>query len=214
MALRKSAWKAIGILAIIVIPALVDLFLVRQGFKVRDSTPFSDRYIQDAQAIPSYYFISQRGDTITSERMHNKVCILNFYSYACEQAIDHEERRLFTLQEDYYQKTVSFRILTITRTPQDDSTHMLNLSAQRYAAREIWHFLRNDSDSSTGAGPLYRTCCSILTQSDSADINHLCFPFVFLVDRTGKLRGYYDPTQEDQYNALYQDVQYCLNQKI
>lgn len=94
----------------------------------------------DVKQIPDYFTISHRGDTITKQKMHNKVILLDFASYSCGTTNDARERKLFEIQEDYYGKTKAFRILTHTLQPTQDLTPQLKLMAERYAAREIWHF--------------------------------------------------------------------------
>jgi len=209
MAKKKGRlWVAVMLFMIVILP-LISVILLQKGFKVREEAPASGRLIQtDLQQIPDYFTISHRGDTITKQGMHNKVCILDFVSYSCGTANDARERRLYEIQADYYGKTKAFRLLTHTLNPGEDRTPQLKLMAERYAAREIWHFL-SDPDSSSLR--LFDFCNSSTNNISFSETDSACPRFVYLVDGDGFLRGVYDPLDEKQNQDLYNDILFLLN---
>lgn len=196
---------AVVMLAIIVVLPLGSLFFLKEGFAIRNEAPASEQLFQtNLQQIPDYFSVSHRGDTITKTRMLNKVCILNFISYNCSDANDATCRKLFEIQEDYYGKTKAFRIISPTIQPATDLTQQLNWMAERYAAREIWHFI-NTGDTITP--PLYDWC----VKKGGLETDLSCPKFVYLVDGEGNLRGCYNPLDEKQFHDLYNDVLYLIN---
>jgi len=205
---RGRVWVFVMLLIIVVLPLFSVLFL-KEGFKIRDEAPASNRMLtENAQPIPVYHTISHRGDTITKKRMLDKVCLIDFASYSCGTTNDARERKLFELQEDYYGKTKAFRIITHTLQPQTDLTPQLILMAERYAAREIWHFV-GAIDSSSIA--LFNFANNNFKNSPSFETDTVCPELVYLVDGDGILRGAYNPLDENQFHDLYNDILFLVN---
>ncbi|MEZ5014307.1 MAG: SCO family protein [Chitinophagales bacterium] len=209
MAVKKGRlWVTIILIIILVLPFIAFLML-KEGWKVRTSAPASSRLIeQPTILIPDYQSVSHRGDTITEDRMHGKVCILSFNSGSCGKNFDAEGRKLFEIQEDYYQKTIHFRNITFTLDPQQDDTRTMRIMAERYAARETWHFVRctDKSDSL-----VLDKCYTLLKNNGVQETDPACPAFVYLVDNDGYLRGFYDPLDEQQFHDLYNDILFLLN---
>jgi cytochrome oxidase Cu insertion factor (SCO1/SenC/PrrC family) len=187
---RGRIWVFVMLVIIVVLPLFSVLFL-KEGFKIRDEAPASSRMLnEDAVSVPAYHTISHRGDTITKKRMLGKVCLMDFASYSCGSDNDARERKLFELQEDYYGKTKAFRIISHTLQPESDLTPQLTLMAERYAAREIWHFVGSADKSSIA---LFDFANSFYKNSPSYETDTVCPELVYLVDGEGLLRGVYNP---------------------
>ncbi len=205
---RGRVW-AIVMLAIIVVLPLFSVLFLKEGFKIREEAPASDRLVEaDQFSIPDYFTISHRGDTITKKRMLDKVCVLDFASYSCGTSNDPRERKLFEIQEDYYGKTKALRFLTHTLQPETDKTDQLRTMAERYAAREIWHFV---GDTGTSSLQLHTFCKNTFEKQGVNETDSLCPQLVYLVDGDGYLRGAYDPLDEKQFHDLYNDILYLVN---
>ncbi len=200
-------WVVVMIVIILGLP-LITVFFLKEGFKIREEVSASDLLYADSTiALPDYQLISHRGDTITKNRMLGKVCVLDFISYSCGKSIDDKQRLLFELQEDYYGKTKGFRVLSATLTPEQDSIRQIRLMSERYAGREIWHFLRSDDST---AVQLFQFCKS--SSKNNSDTDLFCPGFVYLIDGNGNVRGSYDPMVKNQYDALYKDILFLINQ--
>jgi cytochrome oxidase Cu insertion factor (SCO1/SenC/PrrC family) len=206
--LNKNKWWAIVMLIIVLLLPLISVFFLQQGFKIRAAAQPSNKHIENlSYKIPVFNFVSHRGDTISKQRMTGKVLVLDFISYNCGNVNDGKGRSLFELQEDYYGKTKLFRIISVSISPQD-STRQMRLLSERYAAREIWHFLNG---SQAEVDSVFKACQPVLTNYSSNETNLLCPEYVYLVDANGFIRGFYNPVIDEEFNALYQDVLYLLN---
>jgi cytochrome oxidase Cu insertion factor (SCO1/SenC/PrrC family) len=205
---RGRTWVLVMLIIIVVLPLFSVLFL-KEGFKIREEAPSSDRLIENNMpAIPNYYAVSHRGDTITKQGMLNKVCIIDFANYSCGTSNDARERKLFEIQEDYYGKTKAFRVLSFTLQPETDLNEQLQIMAERYAAREIWHFM---SATDGSANKLYQFNKNIFEKKGVIETDTLCPQLVYLVDGEGFLRGAYDPLDDKQFHDLYNDVLFLVN---
>ncbi|MFI5171082.1 MAG: hypothetical protein ACHQFW_01760 [Chitinophagales bacterium] len=205
---RGRLWVAVMLVIIVVLPLISVLFL-KQGFNTRAEAPASNRLIvTDLQQLPDYFSISHRGDTITKSGMGNKVCVIDFETYSCGTLNDDKARKLFEIQEDYYGKTKGFRIISHTLHPVEDQQPQLAIMAERYAAREIWHFV-NSPDSS--GNKLFIATNNYFQKSSITETDSVCPRLVYLVDGLGNIRGAYDPLDEQQFHDLYNDILYLLN---
>lgn len=210
MASRKGRiWTLVMVFIIIGLPVCTAL-LLRDGFKTRSAAPSSSRLIaQPVDKQPMFKEVSFRGDTISQFRMQGKVLIHSFASLDCVPKIDAQMRRLYEIQSDYYGKTLSLRILTHSLKPAEDDYNDLKIMSDRYAGREVWHFLRSEDSS---AQQLF-TWCRTMTEKKygSLETDSECPEFVYLVDSEGMFRGAYNVQQEDQFHDLFNDVLFLIN---
>ncbi|MBK9506123.1 MAG: hypothetical protein WBP31_04570 [Chitinophagales bacterium] len=209
MANKRGRVWAIVMLTIIVVLPLISVIFLKEGFKIREEAPASSRMIIDnPPQIPDYFTVSHRGDTITKKRMLNKVCVMDFSTYSCGTSNDARERKLFEIQEDYYGKTKALRLISHTLNPELDQTTQIVSMAERYSAREIWHFVRTDDSSSFKFHDFSK---NIFEKTGAIETDTLCPQLVYLVDGDGFLRGAYDPLIESQFHDLYNDILFLIN---
>ncbi|MBC8173266.1 MAG: SCO family protein [Chitinophagales bacterium] len=204
---KNKAW-AVVMLSLVVILPIISVLVMRQGFKARMNAKPSGLFSESSISIAPYSFISQRGDTISSERMLDKVCVIEFFSNDCYRQRYDGEHPLFVLQEDYKGKTIALRILSI---PLDDSVQAnkeLQEYSSRYAAREMWHVLGGDT---TDAKNMFRNCLSFAEKNNMEERNFNCPQFVYLINKQGKICGAYDPADTEQFSGLYTDVLYLID---
>lgn len=210
MASKKGRIWTIVMLFIILVLPLIAYLLLEKGLHVREAAPASSSLIQqDLKTIPAYSGVSPRGDTITDTRMRGKVCVLNFTTLACMKSVDDRMRKLFEIQEDYYGKTISFRVITNTLDPQTDGLNNMRLMSERYAGREIWHFITAADSSGV---KLFEWCEKNAPPQTVSETEKQCPELVYLVDGKGNLRGVYDLMQEQQFHDLYNDILFLVNQ--
>lgn len=210
MTSRKGRiWTLVMVFIIIGLPVCT-LLLLKDGFKTRSEAPASSRLIAEASAaIPPYLAVSFRGDTITDVRMREKVAVLNFASADCVPEMDARMRRLYEIQSDYYGKTLSLRILTQTLKPEADDLNAMRVLSERYAGREVWHFLRTDDSTAT---KLFNWCDQQAEKKyGPMETDQTCPQFVYLIDGEGLFRGAYDLNTEEQFHDLFNDILFLVN---
>ncbi len=206
---KGRIWTIVMLIIILVLPAIA-LLLMKKGFDTRRDAPASARLIQqNLQHIPSYTTVSFRGDTITDDRMHGKVTVLSFIRYACLPGTDSLMRKLYNIQDDYYGKTLSLRLITNTLDPVKDTEHEMQLISERHAGRETWHFVVGRDSS----GVRLFDWCAAQTEKmyKVAEPNRECPQLVYLIDSDGNFRGAYDPLKEQEFHDLYNDILFLIN---
>jgi hypothetical protein len=183
---------------------------MKQGVELRKSNTASEYYSESSIQIPAYKLISQRGDTISAEKMKGKVCVYEFYSEDCYQGRYAGQNPLFQLQEDYYGKTLSLRIISVNLTDSSKQNTELQHYSNRYAARETWHVTGGDTST---AQNIFSACTNLLTQKNITEQNFYCPKHVFLTDRNGNICGAYLINDEKQFSALFTDILFTIDRK-
>lgn len=204
---KKKHFVFAGILAIIIVLPLISYLLVKSGADIRKNAQPSSRLDAQGVAFPSYYFISQRGDTITTDRMQGKVVVLELFSATCKDSGYKERHPLFELQEDYNAKTLRLRIISVIMDSVNTMAD-LNHYAERFAAREEWHVVQ---DTIAGSDPVLAAYEMYLQKNDIVNANSSCPENVLLLDKNGMVRGCYDILNEQQFSDLYNDVLYLID---
>lgn len=206
---RNKVWVFVVLGLIIVLP-LVSLWVMMKGADVRRAATHSDLYKPGTQKIAAYDFISQRGDTISDVTMAGKVCMYEFYSDSCYDERYSGTHPFFSLQEDYYGKTLSLRFISVSLTDSVKNDIQLQRYSHRYAGREMWHVVGGDREM---AKQVFASCREYLAANNLAEENLNCPRYVFLADRQGVICGAYHMPDSAQYNAVYQDILFTVDKK-
>lgn len=206
---KGKVWALVMLGLIIVLP-LISLYVMMQGADLRKNAQAGKYFHPSDISLPHYSFISQRGDTISYERMQGKICVIEFYNNNCYEERYPQTHPLFQLQEGYYQKTISLRILSVSLSDSISNDINLQHYSHRYAAREIWHVLGGNIQM---ADAIQKQCEQYLL------LNHIttepktdCSSYVFVTDRSQKIIGAYDLKNPEQYDALYKDLLYIIDE--
>jgi protein SCO1/2 len=110
---------------------------------------------------------------------------------------------------DAFRSESDVRILSHSVTPAADSVPVLAAYAQRYGADpERWWFLTGDKAHIYALSR--KSYFSCLEEGDGGDQDFVHTENVVLVDRSGRLRGVYDGTSEDEVNQLIADMEWLL----
>lgn len=207
--MKKRHFIFAGILAIIIVLPILSYLSVKSGAEVRRNVHASAMYDSIGYTFPNYYFISHRGDTITSERMHGKVIVLELFSAKCKDDPEKITHPLFELQEDYNTKTLSLRFISLITDSVYTNTD-LEEYATRYAARDQWHVV---NDTNTILNPVPESYNQYLQKKGVENSNLSCPENVLLIDKNGIVRGCYNIFNEQQYADLYNDILFLIDKK-
>lgn len=204
---KKRHFIFAGILAIIVVLPILSYLSIKSGAEVRRNVHASAIYDSIGTTFPPYYFISHRGDTITSERMRGKVIVLEMFSAKCKDDPEKATHPLFELQEDYNSKTLSLRFISLI-TDSDFIASDLEEYATRYAARDQWHIVY---DTATTINPVIESYNQYLQKKGIENSNLSCPENVLLIDKNGIVRGCYNIFDTHEFSDLYNDILFVID---
>ncbi len=194
MAGKKTAKKVAILLAILLMPSIIYLFLSTGDYNYRSLPYIGPQSEQNGEKvyhkIPDFSFVNQNGETITQEDFKGKIYVADFFFATCPSICPKMATHLYEVQKRMKDRA-DFAIISHTVNPEHDSVEVLKEYAKKvHANDEMWHFV-------TGAKEdLYNIAFDGYFASASRDSlapgGFLHSANIFLIDREGHIRGTYD----------------------
>jgi protein SCO1/2 len=198
------AWKSV----LLGLPLLVATFFF---FVWRSQTnQLTHRSLDSLGTIPEFRLTNQNGQPFGSTDLIGKIWIADFVFTSCPGPCPIISSRMAEMQKPFQKSDV--HLVSFTVDPQNDTPQVLHEYADRLRAQDgRWDFLTGSVDEIYG---LTRGGFK-LAVSDGAD--ELGRPVhstrAVLVDRQGKIRGYYDMTATDGVTKLIADTHHLLREQ-
>ena len=161
--------------------------------------------------IPDFAFTNQDGKTVTQEAVKGKVYVADYFFTTCQSICPIMSKQLDRVAAAK-KNEADFKILSLTVDPETDTPAQLKTYAEEYKANtQQWMFL-------TGTKPalydLARTGYLLdAEEGDGGPEDFIHTQNFALIDRHGRIRGYYDGTDSTAVNNLIQDIDFVLQEK-
>jgi protein SCO1/2 len=158
-------------------------------------------------SIPSFSLINQNGETITESIVKGKVYVVDYFFTTCQSICPIMSKQL----DRVYKEQKDVLILSHTVDPETDTPSILKeYSAKFQADPKRWLFL-------TGTKPdlynLARTGYLLDAQEGNGGAEDFIHTQNFaLIDKKGRIRGYYDGTDSSAVNDLITDIGFLLQE--
>jgi protein SCO1/2 len=169
------------------------------------ATPEPPPVIADA---PAFQLVDQRGEAFGDADLDGRVWVADFIFTRCQGFCPRLSSRMAEIQEELRSQPAwqDLRLVSISVDPEHDRPSVLADYAQRYAADpEHWIFLTGEREQ---IWKLSREGFKLPVGENPGDVGEPLFHsgrFV-LVDRKGRIRGYYEALEEDGRRALVDAV--------
>jgi protein SCO1/2 len=157
----------------------------------------------------SFSFINQDGKQITEKTVANKVTVAEYFFTSCPSICPRMNRNLQDVYEKFRQNP-DFMILSHTVDPGKDSVSVLKAYAAQYdATAPGWQFLTGDKNA------LYTNAVRdyLLSAADSGTDQFIHTQYVALLDRSGRIRGFYDMTSKENVSRMESSIQQLLSEQ-
>ena len=165
--------------------------------------------------IGEFSFINQDSNIITHNFMDNKIAVVDFFYVSCPSVCPVMTSQIKRIHDyDFGPLNNELAILSHTVWPELDSVAVLNQYANRYGANsKRWCFLTgNKKELYNMARKHYLVVPDVFDTNfqhgGEADFIHT--ENVVLVDRKGRIRGYYDGTSPSEISELIDDIKFLL----
>ena len=156
--------------------------------------------------IPQFSLVERSGRPFGLDDLKEKVWVADFFFSTCPGPCPRMNARMAELQQALSGES-DVRLVSITVDPDTDSPAVLADYANRFHASEgRWYFL-------TGAKSVIRHLAKDGFMVGGAEDAMLHTTRFMLVDRQGRLRGYYDSSEDESLRKLLTDIQRLLSDK-
>ena len=176
-------------------PALVDASAMRE----------EDHRVLD------FELINHLGDSVSLEDVAGDILVVDFFFTRCATICPLMTQNLKRVH-DRLDPQMPVRILSHSVTPQADSVSVLNRYAEKHGANPaLWWFLTGEkTEVYRLARQSYFSC---LDEGDGGFRDFVHTENIVLVDAKGRLRGFYDGTDEKAMSQLFNDLTFLLKKK-
>ena len=140
------------------------------------------------------------------QQLKGKIWVIQFFYSRCTVICPITTKQMAELHHSYILND-DFELVSLTVDPKNDTWKSLAGFARTYKAdTRKWHFL-------TGSQLIIRSLVvdSFKVSDDLSTVMHSAR--FALVDKLGRIRGYYDGTEEKDMQKLSQDVEAILKEK-
>lgn len=158
--------------------------------------------------VSPFSFVSHLGDTVTLAKMKGKVTVVDFFFSTCPSiCIDMAKNK--QIIQDHFLNDSDVLILSHTVDPETDSVAQLYSYAQEnYVNSKVWLLLTGDKTK------LYeqarKSYLITATEGDGGPEDFIHSEKFVLIDKEGRIRGFYDGTSEEDVQQLISDTERLL----
>ncbi|MEQ9411118.1 MAG: FG-GAP-like repeat-containing protein [Fuerstiella sp.] len=166
----------------------------------------------DARSVGRFEFVNQHGQPFTDQEIASRLAVVNFIFTTCPGTCPRQTMAMKRLQ-DRISKTDSgagIRLISITVDPETDTPDVLTAYAAKYEADpETWHFLTGDRTA------IWNFSKDSMAMDVSPNPGDPLIPIAHeskfaLIDRTGRIRGYFDALEETGFEQLWSAIDTVL----
>ncbi len=165
--------------------------------------------------IGEFSFINQDSNIVTHDFIENKIAVVDFFYVSCPSVCPVMTSQIKRIHDyDFGPLNNELAILSHTVWPELDSVAVLNQYANRYGANsKRWCFLTGNKKQLYNMARKHYLVVPDVFDSNfqhggEADFIHT--ENVVLIDRKGRIRGYYDGTSPAEISELIDDIKFLL----
>ena len=176
-------------------PALVDPSVIRD----------------EDHRVLEFELVNHLGDTVTLNDVQGQILVVDFFFTRCATICPLMTKNLQRVH-DRLDPMSPVQILSHSVTPVADSVPVLKAYAEKHGAdpRKWWFLTGAKSDIYTLARKSYFSC---LDEGDGGFQDFVHTENVVLVDEQGRLRGFYDGTDQKAMSQLFSDLTFLVKKK-
>lgn len=164
--------------------------------------------IGQGHTVGDFSFQNQGNNTITKEDVKGKIYIVEYFFTTCKSICPIMNKQMQRVQHAIKGNS-KVKILSFTVDPEIDTVEQLKRYANSHNAVEgQWHFLTGKKEDLYA---LARKSFFVLKPAEAANQGDVGSDFIHtnnfvLVDGQGRIRGYYDGTNEKEITSLITDI--------
>lgn len=155
--------------------------------------------------ISDFYLINQNGDIITQDNYHDKIYIADFFFTRCQTICPIMTINMSELQLRY-KNDPDIMFLSHSVTPFIDSVAVLRKYADEKGVIDgKWNLVTGDK---THIYNLARkSYFAVLDEGDGGAQDFIHTEQFILVDKKKQIRGFYDGTDKEEMNRIFEDIE-------
>lgn len=165
--------------------------------------------------IGDFTFTDQNGEKFGRKDVLGKVYVAEFFFTTCGTICPVMNAQMQRVQSALSDEN-DFEILSFTVNPEVDTVEQMKRYATEHGANdEQWHFLTGEKEKLYEAA---RKSFFLLKPAEAQNLGDAGSDFIHtnnfvLVDRKGRIRGYYDGTSKEEVDVLIKDARKLIEEE-
>ncbi|MCU0352233.1 MAG: SCO family protein [Cytophagales bacterium] len=160
--------------------------------------------------VPPFAYRNQDSVLVTDQTLRGKVYIADFFYSHCPTICPIVKKESVRVYEKF-KENPEIVFLSITLDPKHDNVAFLkDYAANLGADSKRWHFLTGDRAATYQLAQKGMLVTALEDKNEPGGIVHS--GALILVDRQGRIRGYYDGTKSEQVTNLIYDIPKLLEE--
>lgn len=160
-------------------------------------------------AIPTFALLDQDSTLITEQVVKDKIYVADFFFTSCPTICPKMSQQMLRLHDSLLMED---RVILLSHTidPAYDSVAVLKTYAEALGVEtHKWHMLTGDKEAIYNLGDEYMVP---VAEDPDAPGGYLHSGAFILLDKSRRVRGYYDGTIPQEVDELLQDIQFLLKE--
>jgi protein SCO1/2 len=159
--------------------------------------------------LESFQFLNQDSVVITEKDREGKVAVIEFFFSTCPGICPIMNKNLQPVYETFKDRK-DFIILSHTVNPAYDSVAVLKAYSKKIGAyTPVWQLLTGDKKAIYDAAR-YDYMMNVVDPATDIEDDFIHTEQVALIDQQGKIRGYFDATDEESMKLLIRSIKSLL----
>ena len=197
--------------SIIFIPVLYFLVKPKDELPVYNPVDVNPRLVDDSvkhisrnHKISEFELINQNGKIITEKDFEGKIYVADFFFTRCQTICPIMAVNMKDLQDEF-KNDPDLKFLSHSVTPVMDSVPVLRAYADKNEAIDgKWEITTGDKKHIYELAR--KSYFAVLDEGDGGDQDFIHTEQFILVDRNGRIRGFYDGTEKEEMNRIIDDI--------
>ena len=170
--------------------------------------------VGNGHRIGDFSFLNQEGETITQAEVEGKVYVAEYFFTTCGTICPKMNAQMRRVQLEFADND-DVRLMSFTVDPEVDTVEEMKDYADAHGAKKgQWHFLTGSKEDLYS---LARKSFFVLKPAEAQNLGDVGSDFIHtnnfvLVDRKGRIRGYYDGTSKKKVDELMRDIERLLEE--
>lgn len=208
----KSTLAFLFFFSLVFVPILYFLVRPKDRLPVYNPIDVNPRLVDDSvkhisrnHRIAEFELTNQDGKMITKRDFEGKIYVADFFFTRCQTICPIMAMNMKDLQE-HYRNDDDLKFLSHSVTPVMDSVPVLKAYAEKNGAIEgKWEITTGEKKHIYELAR--KSYFAVLDEGDGGDQDFIHTEQFVLVDRSGRIRGFYDGTEREEMQRLIDDIE-------
>ena len=204
--------------SILFVPVLYFLVKPKDELPVYNPVDVNPRLVDDSvkhisrnHRIAEFDLVNQNGEVISKEDFEGKIYVADFFFTRCQTICPIMAVNMRDLQEEF-KNDPDLKFLSHSVTPVMDSDHVLRDYADKNQAMDgKWEITTGKKKHIYELAR--KSYFAVLDEGDGGDQDFIHTEQFVLVDKKGRIRGFYDGTEKEEMQRIIDDIAILKNEK-